>query len=130
MAEKHGNYRRDHLVCKVLNYRRCCLVFACKKLSSSHVLTAPVPNPHEHEDPKDTAHDLTLSSKLDTNESDNKSLPSPEPLPEETLSTPHKDRVTSQKSMVRYVLDNKGVTHVPECDAYIIRGHNKKKITV
>ena len=45
------------------------------------------------------------------------------------VTTP-KDRDMSQKSLAQYVLDNNEVTHVPECDAYIVNGHQDKKYCV
>lgn len=36
----------------------------------------------------------------------------------------------SQKSLAKYIFDNKGVTHVPECNAYIVKVHNDKKYFV
>lgn len=32
--------------------------------------------------------------------------------------------------MVKYVLDNKGVIYVFECEVYIVRGYNEKKYCV
>lgn len=59
-------------------------------------MTTPVQNLDEHEDTKNIADDLTLSP--DTDESDNTSLSSSVPLPEESMSTSHKNRDMSQKS--------------------------------
>lgn len=39
-------------------------------------------------------------------------------------------RELSQKSLAKYVLDNKGETYVPECNANIVKGHNDKKYCV
>ena len=41
-----------------------------------------------------------------------------------------KERDTSQRSLAKYVLDNSRVTHVPECNVYIVKGHNKKKYCI
>lgn len=42
----------------------------------------------------------------------------------------HADKNISQKSLARFVVDNSGVTHVPECGVYIVMGHNDKKYCV
>ncbi|XP_078310197.1 uncharacterized protein LOC144618313 [Crassostrea virginica] len=41
-----------------------------------------------------------------------------------------RDNNISQKSLAKFVLDNNGVMHVPECEAYIVKGHNEKKYCV
>lgn len=43
----------------------------------------------------------------------------------------HRDtKELSKKSLAKYIFDNKGVTHVPECNAYIVKVHNDKKYRV
>lgn len=43
----------------------------------------------------------------------------------------HRDtKELSKKSLAKHIFDNKGVTHVPECNAYIVKVHNDKKYCV
>ena len=35
-----------------------------------------------------------------------------------------------QKSLARYVIDNGGVTHVPQCEAFVVNGNNDRKYCV
>lgn len=79
---------------EIIQYEKSSITDVDAKPSSSHALTTPVPSLDEHEDSKNTADDLALST--DTDESDNTSLSSPVPLPEETMSTSHKNRHKSK----------------------------------
>ena len=61
-------------------------------------------------------------------------LPDAESSPDADQRTPSPrpayDRQITQKAMAKYVVDNDGVTQVPECDAFVVKGNNNKKYCV
>lgn len=90
-------------------------------------------NKHQEENPIADYQTQSPSSTISTSHEDSprfSDVASPTDAVPESPCIIRDTRELGQFSLAKYVLDNKGVTHVPECNAYIVKGHNDKKYCV